>query len=310
VQHGGMPRFFTRHFFKQAVKLKFMSRCSPFLLLEPVSELIGRGASMVKSSLISFLIIILGFLIQGCVSAGTHKQLQDQYDKTAANLSDCQKKTAAYESKIHEQDVLTKDLESKLGSTKSEKLKLEGNVTEMKTALDALTKQRAEADQRIKEFQDLVTKFKSLTDTGKISVKIVDGQMVVALSSDVLFPSGSARLSPDGSKSIEEVTALLTAVPNRKFQVEGFTDNIPIKTAQFPSNWELASARALNVVKTMLDSGMPSERVSAASFGDTHPVQANDTDDGRAANRRIEIVVVPDLSTLPGYQQLQKMSGS
>lgn len=266
----------------------------------------------------AFLITVigLGFLAQGCVTAGKHQKLQQDYDKTNAELADYKTKYATDESKIqddqnklHASDVVIKDLETKLGSTSSAKHKLEGNVAEMKTALEALTKQRAEAEQRIQEFRDFVKKFKSLTDTGKITVKIVDGQMVVALSSDVLFPSGSARLSKAGIESIQQVTSLLASVAERKFQIEGFTDNVPIKTAQFPSNWELASARALTVLKTMVDAGMPAERVSAASFGDTHPVKANDSEEGRNANRRIEIVVVPDLSSLPGYDQLQKMSG-
>jgi chemotaxis protein MotB len=262
------------------------------------------------------LMVMVGLLSQGCVSASKHEKLQQDYDKSVATVTDCKKQLSADDAKIsqdenriRELNILIKNLEAKLGTTSSAKLKLEGNVTEMKTALEALTKQRTEAERRIQEFRDFVKKFKSLTDTGKLTVKIVDGQMVVALSSDVLFPSGSARLSKEGIEAIQQVTSLLTSVPDRKFQIEGFTDNVPIKTALFPSNWELASARALTVVKTMLDAGISPEKISAASFGDSHPVQSNDTPEGRTANRRIEIVVVPDLSTLPGYDQLQKISG-
>ena len=89
--------------------------------------------------------------------------------------------------------------------------------------------------------------------------------------------------------------------------MEGHTDNVPIRTEQFPSNWELASARALTVLKTMVDAGLPAARVSAASFGDSKPTAGNDTTDGKALNRRIEIVVVPDLSSLPGFDELQKV---
>jgi len=64
------------------------------------------------------------------------------------------------------------------------------------------------------------------------------------------------------------------------------------------------------VVKTMVDNGMPPERISAASYGDSKPTQSNSTSEGRTANRRIEIVVVPDLSTLPGFEELQKVGGS
>jgi hypothetical protein len=132
--------------------------------------------------------------------------------------------------------------------------------------------------------------------------------MVVSMGSDVLFPSGSAKLSPAGLEAIKEVTAQLQSIKGKAYQIEGHTDNLPIATAVFPSNWELASARALTVTKAMIDAGMPPQRVSAASFGDTHPIQANDTQEGRAANRRIAIVVVPDLSTMPGYDELNRLS--
>ena len=138
--------------------------------------------------------------------------------------------------------------------------------------------------------------------------EIVDGRMVVVLASDVLFASGSANLSRDGKSAIGEVAALLADIPDRKFQIEGHTDNVPIRTAVYPSNWELASARALTVLKTMLEAGMPADRISAASFGDSKPARDNETPEGKAANRRIEIVVTPDLSTLPGLEELNRVA--
>ena len=150
--------------------------------------------------------------------------------------------------------------------------------------------------------------FQSLIDAGKLKVEIVDGRMVVVLASDVLFASGSANLSRDGKSAIGEVAALLADIPDRKFQIEGHTDNVPIRTAVYPSNWELASARALTVLKTMLEAGMPADRISAASFGDSKPARDNETPEGKAANRRIEIVVTPDLSTLPGFEELNRVA--
>lgn len=91
----------------------------------------------------------------------------------------------------------------------------------------------------------------------------------------------------------------------RRVQVEGHTDNVPIHNAQFPSNWELASARALVVVRAMMTAGMSSDAISAASYGEFHPAASNDDATGRATNRRIEVVLQPDLSTLPGFDELQ-----
>jgi chemotaxis protein MotB len=132
--------------------------------------------------------------------------------------------------------------------------------------------------------------------------------MVIGLSTDILFSSGSARLSAAGKNSIKEVTGLLAGLEGRKYQIEGHTDNVPIKSNVFPSNWELASARAISVLNTMIDAGMPAERVSAASFGDTQPTADNSTPEGRSANRRIAIVIVPDLSQLPGFDELNRIS--
>ena len=147
-------------------------------------------------------------------------------------------------------------------------------------------------------------------DNGKLKAKIVDGRMVLELQTDILFGSGSADLSAEGAATIREVGGLLAQIPERKFQVEGHTDNVPIKSKKYPSNWELASARAINVVKEMVDAGMPGKRVSAASYADSRPTATNETEEGRAQNRRIEIVIVPDLSDLPGAEQIEKMFNS
>lgn len=199
-------------------------------------------------------------------------------------------------------------------STMAEKEKLqnkveemEGTVEEMKKALAEMRNREEEQKKRLQEFQDLTARFKKLIDAGTLSVRIIAGKMVVSLGSDVLFPSGSVKLSAQGVQTIKTVTAQLSAI-GKSYQVEGHTDDVPIATATFPSNWELASARALTVVKTMIDAGMPAERVSAASFGKFHPVADNTTVEGKSANRRIEIVIVPDLSSLPGYDELQKVS--
>ena len=184
---------------------------------------------------------------------------------------------------------------------------LQSSVSEMQKALVELSQRKAEADSRINEFRGLMARFKTLIDAGKLRVKIVGGRMVVELATDILFDSGSAQLSPNGKAAIGEVALVLSSIPDRRFQVEGHTDNVPIKTAQYPSNWELASARSIAVTKALIEAGLPLDRVSAASYADARPVSSNDTPEGRAANRRIEIVVVPDLSTLPGFEELRKI---
>jgi chemotaxis protein MotB len=82
---------------------------------------------------------------------------------------------------------------------------------------------------------------------------------------------------------------------------------VPINSAQYPSNWELAAARAITVLKSMVEAGLLSDRISAASFGDTRPITPNDSKESKAQNRRIEIIIVPDLSQLPGFEELKAL---
>ncbi len=158
-------------------------------------------------------------------------------------------------------------------------------------------------------FRELLTRFKSLIDAGKLRIKIVGGRMVLELPTDILFPSGSATLSEEGQAALEEVGAGLAQMSDREFQVEGHTDDVPIDTRRFPDNWALAAGRALGVRATLEAAGMKPSQLSAASFAQTRPVQDNDTAAGKAANRRIEIVLLPDLSSLPGSEELEALGG-
>lgn len=243
------------------------------------------------------------------------KQLETQLAAEKQKAQELEGRIAALEKTLNEtvaqRDRITGEadgLRSELANVVKDKSRLKSSVDEMKLALEELKQRKAQADQRIAEFRGLLERFKGLIDAGKLRVKIVEGRMVVELATDVLFASGSAKLSKDGQAAIREVAEVLKDIEGRAFQVEGHTDNVPIKTAQYPSNWELAAARSLTVVKEMIDAGMPSARVSAAAFGEHKPAAANDTKEGKASNRRIEIVVVPDLSGLPGFEELKQVA--
>lgn len=247
----------------------------------------------------------LALALAGCVSSGRYKEdteaLQTKLNAETTAQQGCSNDRNACQARAN-------DLEQKLLSSAKDRGLLKASLDDMNKAMDEMKSRQAAERKRLQEFADLSKRFKKLTDSGALSVKMIGGKMVVSLGSDVLFPAGSAHLSKDGVKAMKEVSAQLAAIADKKYQVEGHTDNQPISTATFPSNWELASARSIAVVKTMIDNGMAAERVSSASYADTQPVQSNDTVEGRAANRRVAIVVIPDLSSLPGYDELQKMS--
>jgi chemotaxis protein MotB len=239
-------------------------------------------------------ITLITIFMAGCVTQSKYDKLQTDYDALKAENAGLRGEVSSASGKIG-------DLDKTLTETRQQK-------DQMERALSELKQREEEAKTRINEFRDLVTRFKSLIDAETLLVKIVNGRMVVAMATDVLFPSGSATLSKEGQDAVNRVATVLATIKNRDFQIEGHTDNIPINSSRFPSNWELASARAINVVRGMVAGGVPAPRISAASFADTRPVADNGTAEGRKANRRIEIVVVPDLSGLPGFEELSKMT--
>lgn len=234
------------------------------------------------------------------------KELEGEIAAKDAEIEALKNKGADDEAKIAALEQERAALQSELAAVVKDRARLKASKEEMERALAEAAERRAEAEKRLAEYRDLLVKFKALIDAGKLRVRIVDGKMVLQLPTDVLFASGSAKLSAEGEQAIAEITGVLVTIPGRKFQIEGHTDNVPIKTSKYPSNWELAAARAIAVVTTMIRSGMSPAGVSAASYGEHRPVASNDTPEGRTLNRRIEIVVVPDLSLLPGFEELNK----
>jgi chemotaxis protein MotB len=255
-------------------------------------------------------VVLIGAVavVLGCVPQGSHDALKADHARTLAELDQARSSLAQEEARARSLAEQMSKLEQELGATQKDKSSLESNVEQMREALAELRKRKAQADERIAEFKALLGKFKALIDSGKLKVRIREGRMMVELATDVLFPSGSANLNDNGKAAISEVAKLLASIPDRKFQIEGHTDNVPMRSKQYRSNWELAAGRALTVLDTMIAAGMPADRISAASFGASKPAKPNNSPENKAANRRIEIVVVPDLSSLPGFDELQRVS--
>ena len=125
------------------------------------------------------------------------------------------------------------------------------------------------------------------------------GLVVRVLTDKLLFNSGSATLQSAGLPLLEEVSRLLNVDHKHPITVEGNTDNQPIQSSQFPSNWELSTDRATTVVRFLIAHGVADQRLSAAGYADLHPLASNATATGRARNRRVDIVldrIYPDLN--------------
>ena len=140
------------------------------------------------------------------------------------------------------------------------------------------------------KIRDIVAE-KGLSD--KVNVVEEKDFVMVRLDSEVFFQSGRADILPLGQEILSLITEVLNLLENKDILVQGHTDNVPIQTAQFASNWELSTARATNVVRYMVDAyGMDPSRMTATGNGEFRPVGDNDTPAGRQANRRIEIRIM------------------
>jgi len=128
--------------------------------------------------------------------------------------------------------------------------------------------------------------------SGKIEMRLEARGLVISLKQAAFFPSAGDAVSPESYPSLQKVSAVLHELPN-PVRLEGHTDSIPIHTARFRNNWELSAARSIAMLNLLTDKfQLPGERFSVAGYADTAPVAANDTEEGRARNRRVDIVIL------------------
>lgn len=260
-------------------------------------------------------------LLAGCVTQSTFDAKQAELDQLKA---DDAKRDAEQQDKIKQLqaqlDKLQKDLASSqlLNGDLSERLKKlgqdvqhlsaeKGNLSESlaqaQKQMEALQRQEEQERARAALYHKLVEKLKSMIDSGKLAVQVRNGKMLVKLQNDILFSPGSAAVKPEGKDVLAQLAQVLASVPDRNFQVTGHTDDVPIHTAVFPSNWELSTARAINVVNILTGAGLDPKHVSAAGYADNDPVAPNDSPENKQKNRRIEIVVQPNIDELPKFDE-------
>jgi chemotaxis protein MotB len=182
--------------------------------------------------------------------------------------------------------------------------KLETEKTELAVSKEELSKEVAaksgELEQLKGTYDKLEEKMKDEIAKGDISLSQDGGRLRVGLVDKILFDSGEAAVSKRGEDVLAKVGAVLATIDDKQIQVSGHTDRTPISdklTAQFPTNWELSTARAINVVRFLSEkANVPPERLVASGYSEYHPIANNKTAAGRAKNRRIEILLTPSLA--------------
>ena len=133
----------------------------------------------------------------------------------------------------------------------------------------------------------------------ELSVYLKDGNVHVSLAEKLLFKSGSDVVDPKGKQALKSLAEVLNSSGDFTVAIEGHTDDVPIKTKTFGDNWDLSTARATSIVRILTkDYGFDSERITASGKSQFHPLSTNATAEGRAGNRRTEIILSPDLQEI------------
>lgn len=212
-------------------------------------------------------------------------------------------------------DALTtraNDLEHRLGDTTTDRERLQREGAQTQSELEAARQREAELrrrqlqqDARMAVFRNMLEQFRSMITAGQLRVRVVRGRMVIELPAGILFDSGRAELKPEGQQVLTQVATVLRQINNRDFLVAGHTDNQRIgRGGRYEDNWDLSAARAATVVRFLAQNQIPAEHLGAAGYAEFQPARANDTDDNRAQNRRVEIVLMPNIEELPDLSSL------
>lgn len=182
-------------------------------------------------------------------------------------------------------ETIKQSLTTELEDLSEENLKL-------KKEKDTLTELLLGTDENIDSDESFMDFLESNNLLESVNVIEEERGLVIRFKDGVLFSSGEAGISEGGYELLNEIADKIQGISNLVV-IEGFTDNVPIKTSDFPSNWELSVARAIGVARFMIDDmDIEEERISVSGFGEQRPIDTNDTEEGRANNRRIEITIL------------------
>jgi chemotaxis protein MotB len=197
---------------------------------------------------------------------------------------------------------LEKDLNSSKGESQQRISELRQKIAAMETEngrlkeeIAGLQKAKEEVQKASQTYEQLMDKMKSEISQGQVTISELKGKLTVNMVDAILFDSGKAEVKEDGLAVLQKVVDILKTVKDKMIRIEGHTDNVPIRgalTAKYATNWELSAARAINVTRFLQKQGLDPMILTAAAYGEYKPVAPNDSEEGKAKNRRIEIVLV------------------
>jgi len=243
---------------------------------------------------------------------GLNKELNTLYEQVIKQNKDLLANSTNESQKLQGQ---LNEQKQQLDAKQKELNELQLSLNKQRKDLDSLTAGFREKDKRVKELESLLSKRDSAVNalknkisdallgyvnSGDLKVTIKNGRVYVSLSENLLFKSGKTDVDPKGKAALKTLAEVLKKNPDIKVDVQGHTDNVPLTgSGNMKDNWDLSVLRATSVVRILVDDNkIDQKQVSASGLADSDPVASNDNADGRAKNRRTEIILSPDFSQI------------
>ena len=240
-------------------------------------------------------------LFTGCVSQGKYDLKTKEAESLAAKTDDLQAQVKNLSGEVEglkkERTTLQQDKAALEQSKAMEKEAAQKEIAALQAQLSQKAEKAEQLEKATQTYQDLTNKLQKEIQEGQVQITEMKNRLTVTMVDQILFASGSAEVGKKGKAVLDKVVTILKDVKDKRIEVDGHTDNVPIVSSlkkRFPTNWELSTARATEVVRYLQEHGtIDPTLLSATGFGEYQPVAPNDTDEGKHKNRRIEIVLLP-----------------
>lgn len=231
-------------------------------------------------------------------------QITDLEQKLASGSASAQEEIAKLQTRAYELEADATRIAKEREQLQQEQAQLTASLEQERAAKEEEIKRLTKTQEELsRSLQDEIAK-------GNITIQQVRDRLTINMVDRVLFDSGQAHIKPAGIKVLKQVGDVLNKITDKQIRIEGHTDTVPISAKlqdRFKTNWELSTARATTVVRYLIDQGgVDRQYLSAVGYAETRPIAANDSEEGRSSNRRIEIVLYPrDLKEIAGQLNTQ-----
>lgn len=218
---------------------------------------------------------------------GEKAELGKAGEKLAADNKELEK---VLQAKSDTLSMTINELRQKISAIEEENARLKQDIANLQKAKEE------EVQRTSKTYEDLLEKMKGEISQGQVTISELKGKLTVNMVDAVLFDSGKAEVKPEGLEVLQKVVDIVKDVKDKAIRIEGHTDNIQIGGAlarRYPTNWELSAARAINVTRYLQQQGVDPAVLASVAYAEFKPVADNGSEEGRAKNRRIEIILVP-----------------